>query len=57
MVVDSDLDYNNPVVEVRINRSKANSLGIRMQDIGESLTLLVGKTILTALGWMAVLMM
>ncbi|MBE1188878.1 efflux RND transporter permease subunit, partial [Escherichia coli] len=29
VVVDSDLDYNNPVVQVRIDRAKANSLGIR----------------------------
>ena len=28
VVVDSDLDYNNPVVQVRIDRAKANSLGI-----------------------------
>ena len=43
VVVDSDLDYNNPVVQVRIDRAKANSLGIRMQDIGESLAVLVGE--------------
>lgn len=43
MVVDSDLDYNSPVVQVKINREKANSLGIRMSDIGESLNLLVGE--------------
>ncbi|MBJ2119007.1 MexW/MexI family multidrug efflux RND transporter permease subunit [Proteus penneri] len=43
VVVDSDLDYNNPVVQVAIDRAKANSLGIRMQDIGESLSLLVGE--------------
>ncbi|MEX9779733.1 MexW/MexI family multidrug efflux RND transporter permease subunit [Providencia manganoxydans] len=50
MVVDSDLDYNNPVVEVKINRSKANSLGISMQDIGESLTLLVGENYINRFG-------
>ncbi|WP_340613287.1 MexW/MexI family multidrug efflux RND transporter permease subunit [Xenorhabdus thailandensis] len=43
VVVDSDLDYNNPVVQVQIDRAKANSLGIRMQDIGESLAVLVGE--------------
>ncbi|WP_338885729.1 MexW/MexI family multidrug efflux RND transporter permease subunit [Xenorhabdus sp. TH1] len=43
IVVDSDLDYNNPVVQVQIDRAKANSLGIRMQDIGESLAVLVGE--------------
>lgn len=50
MVVDSDLDYNNPVVEVKINRSKANSLGISMQDIGESLSLLVGENYINRFG-------
>lgn len=49
-VVDSDLDYNSPVVQVRINRAKANSLGIRMQDIGESLAVLVGEDYLNRFG-------
>lgn len=43
VVVDSDLDYNNPVVQIDVNRDKANSLGIRMQDIAESLATLVGE--------------
>ncbi|WP_263139871.1 MexW/MexI family multidrug efflux RND transporter permease subunit [Pseudomonas sp. RIT-PI-AD] len=42
-VVDSDLDFNNPVVEVRVDRAKANSMGIRMQDIGASLNSLIGE--------------
>ena len=42
-VVDSDLDFNNPVTEVRIDRSKANSLGIRLQDIASTLAILVGE--------------
>ena len=43
VVVDSDLDYNNPVVQIKVDREKANSLGIRMQDIAESLSTLVGE--------------
>ncbi|MGX2953049.1 efflux RND transporter permease subunit [Shewanella sp. JL219SE-S6] len=43
VVVDSDLDYNNPVVQLSVDRAKANSLGVRMQDIAESLALLVGE--------------
>ncbi|MBV6288792.1 MexW/MexI family multidrug efflux RND transporter permease subunit [Pseudomonas aegrilactucae] len=43
VVVDSDLDYNNPVVNVSIDRAKAASLGIGMQDIGDSLAVLVGE--------------
>ncbi|HCR1364271.1 TPA: multidrug efflux RND transporter permease MexI [Pseudomonas aeruginosa] len=50
VVVDSDLDYNNPVVQVRIDRAKANSLGIRMQDIGESLAVLVGENYVNRFG-------
>ncbi len=49
-VVDSDLDYNNPVVQVRIDRAKANSLGISMRDIGESLAVLVGENYLNRFG-------
>lgn len=49
-VVDSDLDYNNPVLQIRIDRSKANSLGLRMQDIGESLALLVGENYVNRFG-------
>ncbi|HAY0632294.1 TPA: MexW/MexI family multidrug efflux RND transporter permease subunit [Serratia marcescens] len=50
MVVDSDLDYNNPLAEVHIDRAKANSLGIRMNDIGESLAVLVGENYLNRFG-------
>ncbi|HIE0622061.1 TPA: MexW/MexI family multidrug efflux RND transporter permease subunit [Serratia marcescens] len=50
MVVDSDLDYNNPLAEVHIDRAKANSLGIRMSDIGESLAVLVGENYLNHFG-------
>ncbi|MBD2810984.1 MexW/MexI family multidrug efflux RND transporter permease subunit [Xenorhabdus sp. Vera] len=50
VVVDSDLDYNNPVVQIRVDRAKANSLGIRMQDIGESLALLVGENYINRFG-------
>ncbi|HGM5335706.1 TPA: MexW/MexI family multidrug efflux RND transporter permease subunit [Serratia marcescens] len=50
MVVDSDLDYNNPLAEVHIDRAKANSLGIRMGDIGESLAVLVGENYLNRFG-------
>jgi multidrug efflux pump len=42
-VVDSDLDFNSPLVNVHVNRSKANDLGISMQEIGESLAVLVGE--------------
>ncbi|WP_337042751.1 MexW/MexI family multidrug efflux RND transporter permease subunit [Serratia nevei] len=50
MVVDGDLDYNNPLAEVHIDRAKANSLGIRMSDIGESLAVLVGENYLNRFG-------
>lgn len=43
VVVDSDLEYDNPVVQVSIDRAKAASLGIRLQDIGDSLGVLVGE--------------
>jgi multidrug efflux pump len=42
MVVDSDLDFNQPMVRLHIDRSKANDLGVTMQTIGDTLALLVG---------------
>ncbi|MBI3516818.1 MAG: efflux RND transporter permease subunit, partial [Proteobacteria bacterium] len=43
IVSDSDLDYNNPLIQLKIDRSKANDLGISMQSIGNTLALLVGE--------------
>ena len=43
IVVDSDLAFNQPVVRIAIDRSKANELGITMQSIGDTLALLVGE--------------
>lgn len=39
---DSDLKFDTPQIEVRIDHAKANSLGITMQDIGASLATLLG---------------
>jgi multidrug efflux pump len=38
----SDLEFNNPTVRVKIDRAKANELGITMQSIGDTLTVLLG---------------
>ncbi len=43
IVVDSDLAFNQPTIEVDIDRNKANELGITMQAIGDTLALLVGE--------------
>jgi multidrug efflux pump len=42
IVADSDLAFNQPVVSVDIDRSKANDLGITMQAVGNSLATLLG---------------
>src|SRR5438876_4270758 len=42
IVSDSDLDFNQPVVRVKIDRSKASDLGINMQQIGGTLATLLG---------------
>jgi multidrug efflux pump len=42
IVSDSDLDFNQPVVRVKIDRSKASDLGITMANIGGSLATLLG---------------
>ena len=43
MVTDSDLDFNQPTIQVRVDRSKVNELGLTMQSIGDTLALLVGE--------------
>lgn len=43
VVVDGDLNYDRPVVQVSVDRNKAASLGIAMADIGETLAVLVGE--------------
>jgi multidrug efflux pump len=43
IVVDSDLDFNQPTIRVDVDRSKANELGVTMQAIGDELALLVGE--------------
>jgi multidrug efflux pump len=43
MVIDSDLDFNQPMIRVNIDRSKANEVGVTMQSIGDTLAVLVGE--------------
>src|SRR5690242_5502491 len=43
IVTDSDLDFNQPTIQVKIDRSKVNELGLTMQSIGDTLALLVGE--------------
>jgi multidrug efflux pump len=43
IVVDSDLAFNQPTIQIAIDRSKANELGITMQAIGDTLALMVGE--------------
>jgi multidrug efflux pump len=42
IVSDSDLDFNQPVVKVNIDRSKASDLGINMAQVGGTLATLLG---------------
>src|SRR5205807_5435969 len=43
IVTDSDLDFNQPTIQVQVDRSKVNELGLTMQSIGDTLALLVGE--------------
>ena len=43
IVVDSDLAFNQPTIQVDIDRNKANELGVTMQSIGDTLALMVGE--------------
>ena len=42
IVTDSDLNFNQPVVKVKIDRTKAQDLGVNMQNVGASLAILLG---------------
>src|SRR5438128_120987 len=42
IVSDSDFDFNQPIVRVKIDRSKASDLGINMANIGNTLATLLG---------------
>jgi multidrug efflux pump len=42
MFVDSDLRFEKPVLELNVNQDKAASMGISMQNIGQSLAILLG---------------
>ncbi len=42
MFANSDLNFEKPQVELAIDRAKANELGVTMQDIGASLSTLLG---------------
>lgn len=50
MVVDSDLDYNNSVIRINIDRAKASSMGVTMKDIGDTLAILVGENYVNRFG-------
>jgi multidrug efflux pump len=41
--IDSDLDYNTPNFKLKIDRSKANDLGITMESISNTLAAMVGE--------------
>jgi len=43
IVVDSDLAFNNPAVRLRVNREKANDLGVDMGAIADTLAVLLGE--------------
>src|SRR5215471_15023946 len=43
IVTDSDLDFNQPTIQIKVDRSKVNELGLTMQSIGDTLALLVGE--------------
>src|SRR6202046_760877 len=42
IVSDGDLDFNQPVVRLKVDRSKASDLGITMESIGGALATLLG---------------
>src|SRR5262249_30491711 len=41
--IDSSLNFNSPLIQLDIDRAKANDLGVTMDSIGRSLAVLVGE--------------
>src|SRR5271165_1943794 len=50
MVVDSDLNFDQPAMRLNINRAKANELGVSMQAIADTLALMVGENFISRFG-------
>src|SRR6201981_2233321 len=42
IVTDSDLDFNQPVVRVKVDRAKASDLGLTMLNVGNALATMLG---------------
>lgn len=42
IVTDSDLNFSTPAVDIVVDRDKANALGVTMQEVGDTLGLLLG---------------
>ena len=42
IVVDSDLNFTNPVIRVKVDHSKANDLGVTMAAVGDTLATMLG---------------
>src|ERR1700751_3089461 len=42
IVTDSDLDFNQPVVRVKVDRAKASDLGLTMLNLGNALATMLG---------------
>lgn len=42
-LTDSTLSYNNPVTKVKIDRNRASNLGVRMQDISDTLGIFISE--------------
>jgi multidrug efflux pump len=41
--IDSDLDFNTPTTDIRVDHAKANDLGVSMESIANTLAALVGE--------------
>src|SRR5579864_7440265 len=42
IVLDSDLDFNQPVVRIKVDRAKASDLGLTMLNVGNALATMLG---------------
>jgi multidrug efflux pump len=51
MVMNTDLTFATPTVQMTVNSTKANQMGVRLSDVGDTLALLLGGNYVNRFGY------
>lgn len=51
MITDSDLTFATPTVKMRVDATKANQMGVKLSDVGDTLSLLLGGNYVNRFGY------